>query len=98
MRIIFAILLLLLSGCLSSDLRPTVINLSNTIREARLRDYENGRVTFSKDKVLQRRVMITRIERFLDAENNAAVALGNEKIYPDVKKEAEKRVNAIEGK
>jgi len=82
--------LFVLVGC--KNLEPTVKELRNTVKDMRTRDYEKGRVVFSKDPLLGAKVLTTRIERLMDAENNAAVALGEDKPFPDVKKSAAEAV------
>lgn len=86
-------IMLFMPGCIfGPDLKPTVDSLRNTIRDTRTRDYEKGRVTFSTKEQAQRSTLTTRIERFMDAENAAADALGETRPYPDVKKAAAKAV------
>ena len=86
----YVILVLSLSGChlFGTGDQPTVAALSETIKDMRVRDYETGRVTFSTTAALNSRTLVTRLERLMDAENNAAVSLKKTKPFPDPKARA----------
>ena len=45
-----------LVGC-GPDLKPTVLLLKQTIQQARMRDYQTGRVKFSTDKEEQAKMV-----------------------------------------
>jgi len=80
-----------MTGCkfLSTGIQPeTVRGLQKTIRDMRTRDYEKGRVYFSSTAAINSKTLNGRIERLMEAENNAAVATGDPKPHPDVKKSA----------
>ena len=65
---------LLLMGC-GPDLKPTVMLLRDTIKSARVRDYQTGRVKFSDDKEMQAKALKSRLDRFREAERLAEIAL-----------------------
>lgn len=83
-------LLFVVVGC--KNLEPTVKELRTTIKDMRTRDYEKGRVFFSDIADLNSQTLTTRIERFMDAENNAADALDEDRPFPNVKEAATKAV------
>ena len=88
----------LLSGCFFAsgpDLKPTVKSLRKTIKAMREDDYEKGRVIYSSKANINSQLLAAKIERLKEAENDAAVALGEEKPHKlgaDAKKPEEKEV------
>ena len=73
-RFILAGVTILMMGC-GPDLKPTVLLLKQTIQQARMRDYQTGRVKFSDDKEEQAKMVKSRVGRFLEAERLADIAL-----------------------
>lgn len=81
----------LVSGCklFEPSLKPTVDVLRKTIKAMREDDYEKGRVIYSSKADLNSRLLEAKIERLKEAENNAAIALGESPAH-DLKKAPKK--------
>jgi len=89
---LFAVLSLSQIGCITfgPSLEPTVKVLRDTIKDMREKDYEKGRVTYSKRKKINDALLAAKIERLKEAENNAAIALEEPVPHPTAKKKGEK--------
>lgn len=82
LRVFVLILALFVSGCCTCD--PTVKALQSTIRDMRVDDYESGRVVFTENEPLNKRLLEAKIERMKMAENNAATFLKEPLPHPDL--------------
>ena len=94
-HLLFGFIVFVASACCTQGHKPTIEALAKTIKDARTKDYETGRVKYSEKQILNDKVLQAQIERFMDAENNAATALGKERPFPEVKKAAAKSIAAL---
>ena len=75
--------------CFEPSLKPTVKVLRDTIKDMREKDYEKGRVVYSSKEKINADLLAAKIERLKEAENNAAIALGEPAPHKPATKKAE---------